>query len=256
MSDLSIIKEIAEQALAIPTVKGTVDRYLIDRAQRVLRHCGGISQLPEVRGFQVDHECLNIAALFRDTGFARYANAEDKASRMVLADLTDSDIRDFSSQVVHEKLGELLNPRQLELTCSIMIHSGNRSTRLVEAMILADARNLDDMGAAGIFSDLRRYVVHGRGLSEALASWRRKIDYDYWTARLRESFRFKTVAELAERRLAKAMEFMQQLECENRASDLEQMLLEDGGLVVEPMKRAIMAVPEPVQRAAAVQVTG
>ena len=40
-------------------------------------------------------------------------------------------------------------------------------------------------------------MVHGRGLSEALASWRRKIDYDYWTARLRESFRFKAVAQLA-----------------------------------------------------------
>ena len=103
MSDLIVVKEIAEQALSVPTLKDTPDRYLIDRAYRVLRHCGCISQLPDVRRFHVDHSCLNIAALMRDTGFARYANEQDKMSRMVLADLSDEDMRDFSAQVVQEK---------------------------------------------------------------------------------------------------------------------------------------------------------
>ena len=107
MADLSIIKEIADQVLSIPTLKGTPDRYLIDRAYRVLRHCGSIAQLNEVRCFQVDNECLTVGALFRDAGFARYANQEDKAIRMVLADLTDEDMRDFSAQVIHEKLIEV-----------------------------------------------------------------------------------------------------------------------------------------------------
>ena len=169
MADLSVIKEIAEQVLSVPTLKGTPDRYLIDRAWRVVRHCGSIAQLNEVRCFQVDNECLTIAALFRDAGFARYANQEDKALRMVLADLTDEDMRDFSAQVVHEKLTELINPRQLERTCSIIIESGQRNTRLIEAIILSDARNLDDMGAVGIFNEMRRYVIHGRGAAEAVA---------------------------------------------------------------------------------------
>ena len=55
MTDLTIIKEIAEQVLAIPTIKGTPDRYLIDRAFRILRHCGSIAQLPETQRFQIDH---------------------------------------------------------------------------------------------------------------------------------------------------------------------------------------------------------
>ena len=103
MADLVVIKEIAEETLKIPTLKGTADRYLIDRANRILRHCGNIAQLKEVGRFQVDHECLNVAALFRDAGFARYANQEDKMARMVLADLTDEDMRDFSAQLVQEK---------------------------------------------------------------------------------------------------------------------------------------------------------
>ena len=226
MADLNVIKEIAEQALAVPTAKGVPDRFLIDRASRIMRHCGGIAQLNEVRRFQIDHFCLNTAVLFRDAGFACYANQEDRTARMVLADLNDADMRDFSTQIVHEKLHGLLNPRQMERICSIINESNNRSTCLIEAMILSDARNLDDMGAVGIFNEMRRYVVHGYGATEALTSWKRKIDYDYWTARLRESFRFEGVRKIAQKRLQIAEQFMAQLEIENRSGDLEDMLLE------------------------------
>jgi hypothetical protein len=226
MADLNVIKELAEQSLIIPTLKGTPDRYLIDRSYRVLRHCGGIAELHDVRCFQIDLECLNVAALFRDTGFARYANQEDKASRMVLADLTDEDLRDFSAQIVQEKLADLLNPRQLERVCSIIIESGKRDTVLAESMILSDARNLDDMGAVGIFNEVRRYLVHGRGVSEAVTSWNRKLEYDYWSARLRESFRFAGVRDIARQRLQIAEQFMRQLDAENRAGDLERILME------------------------------
>ena len=226
MTDLNIIKEIAQQALAIIAIKGTADRYLIDRADRLLRYCGHISQLNDVQCFQVDRQCLNIAALFRDSGFARYANEQDRSARIVLADLTDEDLRDFSAQVVQEKLTPLLNPRQMERTCSIILESGNRDTTLIEAMILSDARNLDDVGAVGIFTEFRRYAIHGRGVSEIQASWNRKIEYDYWSARLRESFRFEAVRKLAEQRLKTAEQFMARLDVENRAADLEDMLLE------------------------------
>ena len=87
-------------------------------------------------------------------------------------------------------------------------------------MVLSDARNLDDMGMVGIFNEMRRYVVHGRGVSEALASWKRKLDYDYWKARLRESFRFDSVRQIAQQRLQGAEQYMKQLELENRAGDL------------------------------------
>lgn len=226
MFELGVIKEIAEQVLAIPTVKGTTDRYLIDRAYRILRHCGSIAQLPEVQCFQIDRDCLNMAAMFRDAGFARYADQSSQTSRLVLADLTDEDLRDFSTQVVQEKVAHLLNPRQLERVCSSIMESGNRNTTLIEAMILSDARNLEDMGAVGIFHEFRRYVVHGRGVAEAINSWKRKVEYDYWSARLRESFRFEAVRNLAQKRLKVAEVFMRQLELENRAGDMEDFLLE------------------------------
>ena len=238
MADLQVFKEIAERVLAIPTQKGTSDGYLIDRAYRILRHCGGIARLGEVQRFQIDHDCLYIAAMFRDAGFAYYANQEDKVSRMVLADLTDEDIRDFSTQVVQEKLTELLTPERLELICGIIIESGKHNTTLIEAMILSDARNLDDMGVTGIFDEMRRYVMHGRGAAEALAGWNRKIEYDYWSARLRDGFRFESVRSIAEQRLLTARKFMGQLDIENGAADLEEILLKQ-------KPRSIVDLPEP-----------
>ena len=238
MADLQIFKEIAEQVLAIPTQKGTPDGYLIDRAYRILRHCGGIARLGEVQRFQIDYDSLYIAALFRDAGFAHYANQEDKVSRMVLADLTDEDTRDFSTQIVQEKLTELLTPEQLERVCSIIIESGKRNTTIIEAMVLSDARNLDDMGATGVFNEMRRYVIHGRGVAEALAGWNRKIEYDYWAARLRESFRFEAVRAIAEQRLLAARKFMAQLDIENKAADMEKILLKQ-------KQHSIVDLPEP-----------
>jgi len=238
MADLQIFKEIAEQVLEIPTLKGTPDGYLIDRAYRILRHCGGIARLGEVQRFQMDHDGLYIAALFRDAGFAHYANQEDKVSRMVLADLTDEDTRDFSTQIVQEKLVEFLAPEQLERVCSIIIESGKRNTTIIEAMVLSDARNLDDMGANGIFNEMRRYVIHGRGVAEALAGWNRKVEYDYWAARLRESFRFEAVRAIAEQRLITAQKFMAQLEIENKAADMEEILLKQ-------TQRPIVELPAP-----------
>ena len=226
MLQLSAIQQVAEQVLLVPGPNGHVDRFLLDRAQRLLRHCASIAQLDDVRCFQVDRDCLAVAALFRDAGFARYAGEADQVSRVLLAELTDHDLRDFSTQIVHERLAELLNPRQLERVCSTIIESGSRTTRLIEAMILSDARNLDDMGAAGIFNAARRYGVHGRGVTEAVQAWRRKVDYDYWTARLREGFRFESVRGLARGRLQGAIAFMDQLARENRAADLEDLLLE------------------------------
>ena len=97
---------------------------------------------------------------------------------------------------------------------------------MTEAKILSDARNLDDMGAVGIFSEFRRFVCNGKGVADVLESWKRKVDYRYWQARLKESFRFETVRKLAVQRFAATEYFMTQLKMENNAQDLEDLLLE------------------------------
>jgi hypothetical protein len=228
MSELDIIREIAQQVLIVPTLKGTKDNSLWDRTQRLVRNVEHICRLPEVVKLesQIDRFCLIAAAYFSDAGFAHYADAEDTGQRFVLADVSTDDLSDFSTQVVTDKLGGSLAGPKIDKINKIITESTDRLSKMPEAMILSDARNLDDMGAVGIFNEFRRYVIHGKGASDALQSWKRKIDYRYWDARLKESFRFEAVRKLAAQRFTAAEYFMNQLVVENAARDLEEMVIE------------------------------
>ena len=95
-----------------------------------------------------------------------------------------------------------------------------------EAMILSDAANLDDMGAVGLFNEFRKYASLGKGVADILKTWKRKLDYQYFQARLKESFRFKSVAKLAQKRHAEVENFMNQLQTENSAADLGKLITE------------------------------
>ena len=228
MSEIDVIREIAQQALTVNTLSGTRDNYLWDRTQRLVRNIEHICRLPEIAdtNLAVDRFCLIGATYFSDAGFARYVDAEDKSARVVLADVSVTDLRDFSTQIVTDKLTSIIAGPKIDKINKIIHESSDRFSKMTEAMILSDARNLDDMGAVGVFNEFRRYVVHGKGASDAIDSWKRKVDYRYWDARLKESFRFESVRELAARRFSAAEYFMNQLLVENAARDLEEIVIE------------------------------
>ena len=228
MSEMDVIKEIAQQVLTITTLAGLKDNWLWDRTQRILRNVEHICRLPEIvdANLPIDKFCLTGAAYFADAGFAHYADAENTASRLVLADVSADDLRDFSTQIVSDKLVGAFQGPKIDKINKIIIESGNRFSEMTEAMILSDARNLDDMGAVGIFNEFRRYAIHGKGASDVLQTWKRKIDYRYWEARLKESYRFESVRKLARQRYSATEYFMNQLEVESSAKDLEEVIIE------------------------------
>jgi len=102
MSEIDIIRQIAQQVLTVTTLAGTSDNWLWDRAQRLVRNAEHICRLPELTdaNLAVDRFCLIAATYFADAGFAHYADAEDTGARLVLADVTPTDLWDFSAQVV------------------------------------------------------------------------------------------------------------------------------------------------------------
>jgi hypothetical protein len=42
-------------------------------------------------------------------------------------------------------------------------------------MILVGCRNLEDMGLSGCIMSFTKYVIHGKGASDVLDSWKRKM---------------------------------------------------------------------------------
>jgi len=228
MSEIDVIKQIARQALTVPAIAGTADNWLWDRAQRLVRNSEHICVLRELTdsNLPIDRFCLIAATYFCDSGFARYVDAKDTCARLVMADVSEADLRNFSNQIVADRLSSTLKGPKIDKINRIISESGNRQTKMTEAKILSDARSLDDMGAVGTFNEFRRYVVHGKGVSDAVESWKRKVEYRYWQARLKESFRFESVRRIAARRFATAEYFMCALAEENSAKDLEDVVIE------------------------------
>ena len=228
MSELDIVKGLAKQTLRIPTPTSDIDNSLWDRAQRLVRNVERISQLPEVAkaGLQIDRFCLAAAAYFSESGLASHLKAKNTTTKSAVSDANDEDLRGFSTQLAAENLSTVIDKARIEKINKIITESGSNFTGMIEAMVLSDARSLDDMGAAGIFNEFRRHAIGGKGVSDAVQSWKRKIDYRYWEGRLEKSFRFDSVHKVAKNRVSTAEEFMRQLKNEANGRDLEEFVLE------------------------------
>ena len=228
MSELDTVRNLAKQVLTVPTLTGELDNSLWDRVRRLVRNAEYICRLPELAKpeLQIDRFCLYAATYFSDAGLARYLDHGKTSDKLSVPDANSSDLLDFCTAVVEEKLQPCIDPARIEKINRIITEASNRFTTMTEAMILSDARNLDDMGAAGIFMQFKRFVSDGKAVSDALKGWKRKIDYRYWQARLKESFRFESVRKVASRRLIAAEHFMNQLKVEAEAGDLEELAIE------------------------------
>ena len=213
MSEMDVIRQIAERTMMISVPAGSNHAWLWDRTLRILRNVETICQMTELtsKDFPIDRFCLTAAACFAETGFSRCESREKKAAPLVLSDINLAELRDYSAQAAAVGLGTILAKPKVEKCCKIILESANRFTEMVEAAILSDARNLDDMGVVGLCHEFRRAAIQGRGVSDILDSWKRKIDYRYWQARLREGFHFESVRQLAEKRFNTAAWFMNRL---------------------------------------------
>ena len=225
---MDVVKEIARQALSVTTETCAEDNWLWDRAQRVLRNVEHICSLPELaeKNLPIDKFCLIAAVCFFESGLTCSAEAKDAGSKPVFTDTNPNDLRDFSARIAADKLTGVLPQHKIEKINKIITESGNRLTNMPEAMILSDASSLDDMGAVGLFNEFRKYAALGKGITDILKTWKRKLDYQYFQARLKESFRFKSVGKLAQKRHIAAENFMNQLQAENYADDLEKFITE------------------------------
>jgi hypothetical protein len=228
MAQVDTIKEIAQQVLQFPTNAGMGNNWLWDRTQRIVGNIELVCQIPEVTGanMAVDRFCLTTAAYFADAGFTNYIGIETIEAGLVLADINTNDLREFSTQIVFEQLGDILDQSKVNKINRIITESNDHFSEMNEAMILSDARNLEDIGIIGVFNEFCACGVHGKGVCDILESWKKKVDYRYWEARLKESFSFESVRKVAVRRFAQAEKLMNQLAVENSATDVKEVTLE------------------------------
>lgn len=228
MSEMDTVRALAREALTIPSLSNESDNSYWDRAERFARNTGHICRLAGLAesGQPIDHFCLMAAAYFSEAGVVWRSDGKHAAAGRAFSDGNGMDLLDLAAEIAAAKLTDVLDGGKIEKIVRIIRESGDRFTSMTEAMVLSDARNLDDVGAVGIFNESRRHAISGRGACDAVQDWKNKIDYQYWQARLKRSFRFEQVRKLAERRLSAAESFMSQLKLETEGLDLEELAVE------------------------------
>jgi len=223
MTEQEIVRNLAKESLIISTPTSDHDDSLWDRNKRLVRNIELICQLPEMEraGLQINRFCLMGATYFIDAGLASYLRSGK--TKFAGCNTNSRDLLLLSTKIVGQKLSTVIDKSKINNINTIITESGGDFTQRPEAMILSDARNLDDIGAAGIFNEFKRHVIAGKGVSEVLESWKKKVDYRYWQSLLKRSFRFEAVRKLAEQRLSVAEHFMNQLRVENTADDIQEL---------------------------------
>ena len=231
MYDIQAITNLAKAVLTVATPSGVMDTSLCDRAERLVRNVVTIGDSEEVAAAKsgVDMFCLKVATLFSDAGLAQNLSDQFRRTEDPTKTVDAEKLVDICEEVIEESLAAVLEPTQTRNIRRIVRQSFAGRAEMREAMILSDARNLEDMGVTGIFNEFRRQVMGGKGVAEAIELWRMKTDYRYWEARLKEGFHFEAVRALARKRLETAKGFMKALENEHRGHDISRIIPETRG---------------------------
>jgi HD superfamily phosphodiesterase len=220
MPDIQAVIDIARDVLVGTSPLGRQDTFLFDHSVRVMRVAERLSRSAEVRPWRIDRLAMAAAALFHQAALVRLEEERRTSTVYAAATMSAEDVKAYSAELAGDRLRSLFPARQLELIQEIIRRAHDSTVRLSEALILSDADSLDDIGALGVWRDLRRYCLEGRAVDDAISAWQKREQYGYWQARVRDVFNLETSRRLAGARLAAARTFMEQLARERDGADI------------------------------------
>jgi len=220
MPEIEPIIEIARGVLVGRSPLGRDDTFLFDHSLRVMRVAERLAACREVRAWRMDRFALAVAALFHQAATGRLEEERRTSTVYAAATMSAEDVKLYSAELAGDRLRGKVLARQLELVQEIIRRAHDATIDLAEAKVLSDADSLDDIGALGVWRDLRRHVLEGRAVADASRAWEQREQYGYWATRVRDVFNLATARRLAESRLGAARAFMQQLASERDAADL------------------------------------
>lgn len=154
----------------------------------------------ELAGTAVDRDALDTACLALQLPYS-IGEAMKQSSMGVMS------LSDRCGQAAELLVGIADDEESaVDLASRILIECPKRATVLPEARVLADAINLEDFGLAGLCRSTALIVRPGGSLSQLADAFRKREQYGYWEARLKDGFHFASTRALAAARLIRARE--------------------------------------------------
>jgi hypothetical protein len=225
---LARVRSVAREYLAIELGEEERDLWLWERAERVSRLVALLTHIPELAEHVVDRLAVQVGGLFSCAGWAVQAE-QGRFNRWQLLTRPTNDIqRELGAALLQENVAHLLPNKTARLAAEAVRQCNDRGTALIEAQILSEAENLDDIGVLYILRQFRQYQAEGRPLVQLIDSWSRQKEYRYWDVRLNEGFRFETARQLARERIFAVESFVQALARDMSGHDIVQALQRAG----------------------------
>ncbi len=183
-----------------------------------------ISRLPDVKRLSPDETAVGAAALYHEAAWRPRIRQEEARRQEVLVRQTPDTHSEQSAMIMEASLGGIVDRDSLDRAVVAVRSLGDRHIESLEGQIVAEADNLDEFGLVGLWTAIRRGALDGKGVQSVIDTWHRRNEYQFWTARLNDSFRFAAVRKLAEARLAEYERLMEVLEDQHRGADIEEAL--------------------------------
>ncbi|MCH8807784.1 MAG: HD domain-containing protein [Planctomycetes bacterium] len=225
---LDRILPVARRLLTLPDGETRSESWLCEHSERVMRAARMIAKLPEVAAREPDVTAVQVAGLFHDAGWAVQVRQGRLDRWQILSRPTNDIQRELGASLLKDEVAHMLPAETARRAIEAVRQCNDRHSDLIEAQVLAEAENLDDIGVMYLLRQFRQYQAEGRPLEQLLASWQRQHEYRFWEARVADSFRFDLTRDLARARLKAVAQFMGVLGIEQTAGDLEAVLLEAG----------------------------
>ena len=218
--DLEAVWKRARADLVIPTPRGDSDVFLWEHSARVTQTAQQIARLPAIRSQRPDELAIIAAGLYHDAGWiTRFREGTADRMEVLLGSLSEADCEQ-GALLMERTMTGLLPKDSLELAAKAVRSYRDRASKLIEAQVVAEAENLQEFGVVSLWPVIRRGAVEGKAVQSMLDTWRRKKEYQFWTARLNDAFRFEPVRQLARQRLEKFERLLAELEEQHSAADV------------------------------------
>lgn len=222
-TQLEAIWSRARADLVLEIDPGEEDVFLWEHSARVARSAIQITEIPSVRREKVNSVAVTAAALYHDAGWIETARTSDRGRFEVLIKPSSATQRERGATLMEQNLRDIVSRPSLLQAKEAILTLNDRDIESIEGQILSEAENLEEFGLLALWSMIRRGAQEGKGVQAVVDTWQRRKEYQFWTARLRDSFRFDEVRELASRRLDTFEQFMIGLRRQHKGDDLAKL---------------------------------
>ncbi len=169
---------------------------LMDDAARLWRRIRHFISLGLVTA-QPDTDALELACLAMQLPMrSTKAAAGGKLGRISLRDRAEQAAELFTESVAGE-----IDESLLDRTARLLHETPQHPPVIEDAKLLADAVNLEDFGLVGLTQQTLQLARQGDGIVQLLDGLKKREQYGYWEARLKDGFHYEIVRQIARKRL-------------------------------------------------------